>query len=177
MSERCHWVLEEELSYFIPGCIGGGIGGPDECTCDYPQSEIEQERLARREAEEYVERLLVKAKRRQEFIDSMMHENKRLRDAIVGFSEQASEWKETSRQSYLALKVAKKELEKHRAENSSLLRIMAKAHAVMRETGWQLAPAAVDTASDGVLEAAAAEMESEFSAVLRNCNRIEEDRQ
>lgn len=78
MRERCHWIYESELANFIPGCIGGAVGGPEGCTCDYPLSEIEREREARREAEEYVERLLVKAQRRQEFIDSLMRQNKRL---------------------------------------------------------------------------------------------------
>ncbi|WP_457650841.1 hypothetical protein [Profundibacter sp.] len=141
MSERCHWIFEEELSYFITGCIGGGIGGPEECTCDYPPSEIECERQARREAEQYIEKLIDKAQSRQNFIETIMSRNKHLC-----------------------------------AELEHLLDLMANAHEVMRETGWQLVPAAVDYASDGILEAAAAEMESEFSAVLRNYNRIEEDR-
>ena len=79
MSDRCHWTIEGPLAHFIPGCMGGAVGGPDGCTCDHPLSAIERDREARREAEEYVERLLVKARRRQEFVDSIMRENKRLR--------------------------------------------------------------------------------------------------
>ncbi len=79
MSDRCRWTFEDELAHFIPGCMGGAVGGPEGCTRGHPLSEIEREREARREAEEYVERLLVKAQRRQEFIDPMMRENKRLR--------------------------------------------------------------------------------------------------
>ncbi len=78
MSDRCYWTFEGELAHFIPGCMGGAVGGPDGCTCDHPLSDIEREREARREAEEYVERLLVKAQRRQEFIDSLMRQNKSL---------------------------------------------------------------------------------------------------
>ncbi len=53
-----------------------------------------------------------------------------------------------------------------KAENARLLSLMAKAHAVMRETGWQLAPASINPEADGVLELAAAEIESEFADVL-----------
>jgi len=50
MSDRCHWTFEGELAHFIPGCMGGAVGGPDGCTCDHPLSEIEKEREARRAA-------------------------------------------------------------------------------------------------------------------------------
>ena len=76
---RCHWIYEEEtFASFIPGCIGGAIAGPEGCTCNHPLSEIEREQEARREAEEYIEALRSKARRRQEFIDSLMRKNKRL---------------------------------------------------------------------------------------------------
>lgn len=42
---------------------------------------------------------------------------------------------------------------------------IAEAHAVMRECGWQLAPASA-TSGDGVLEAACAEIEEKFRAML-----------
>lgn len=51
-------------------------------------------------------------------------------------------------------------------ENTRLLRLMVKAHTVMRQTGWQLAPASADAEDDGVLELAAAEIEGEFADVL-----------
>jgi len=89
VSDRCHWTFEGELKHFIPGCMGGAVGGPEGCTCGYPLSEIEREREARREAEEYVEGLRVKAQRRQEFIDSMMCENKRLRAELRRLMESA----------------------------------------------------------------------------------------
>lgn len=79
MSVHCHWTFEDELAHFIPGCMGGAVGGQEGCTCGYPLSEIEREREARQAAEEYVEGLRLKAQRRQEFIDSMMRVNKRLR--------------------------------------------------------------------------------------------------
>ena len=100
MSDRCHWTIEGPLAHFIPGCMGGAVGGPGGCTCDHPLSEIDQEREARREAEECVERLLVKARRREEFNDSMMRENKRLRAELRrlkassgnGSSPQGARW-------------------------------------------------------------------------------------
>lgn len=42
---------------------------------------------------------------------------------------------------------------------------MAKAHAIMRECGWHLAPAA-EPESDGVLELAVCEIEAEFEETL-----------
>ena len=79
MSDRCHWTIEGELAHFIPGCMGGAVGGPDGCTCDHPLSEIEKEREARRVAEGYIETLRDKAQRRVEFANAVMRENKRLR--------------------------------------------------------------------------------------------------
>lgn len=91
MSDHCHWAFEGEIANFIPGCMGGAVGGPDGCTCNHPLSAIEREREARWEAEEYVERLLVKARRRQEFVDSLMRENKRLRAELRRLAESAGE--------------------------------------------------------------------------------------
>ena len=58
------------------------------------------------------------------------------------------------------------EIERLRAANARLLSLMTKAHAVMRDAGWQLAPASVEPGSDGVLELAAAEIESEIADML-----------
>lgn len=44
------------------------------------------------------------------------------------------------------------------------VKTIREAHAVMRECGWQLAPASV-TSGDGVLEAACAEIEDKFRAM------------
>ena len=85
MSDRCHWTLEDEVAYLIPGCMGGAVVVPKGCTCGYPLSEIEWERKARREAEKCVEGLRLKAQRRQEFIDTTVRENKRLRAALQRF--------------------------------------------------------------------------------------------
>ncbi len=65
------------------------------------------------------------------------------------------------------------EIDRLRSENARLLSMMAKAHAVMRETGWQLAPASIDPEADGVLELAAAEIESEFASVLSKPTELE----
>ena len=82
MSDRCQWTFEDETAYFIHGCIGGAVGGPEGCTYGHPLSEIERERDARLEAEEYVEVLQLKAQRRHEFVDSIMRDNKRLSDEV-----------------------------------------------------------------------------------------------
>lgn len=32
--DRCYWHRDPEIGrVFIPGCIGGGVSGPDGCTC------------------------------------------------------------------------------------------------------------------------------------------------
>ena len=64
------------------------------------------------------------------------------------------------------------EIDRLRAENARLLSLMAKANAVMRETGWQLAPASTDAEDEGVLELAAAEIESEFADTLSASQRM-----
>ncbi len=89
MSDRCHWTLEGELTHFIPGCMGGAVGGPESCTCDHPLSEIERERAARQEAEEYIEHLRTKARVRDEIVNSVMRENKRLRAELRRMKEAA----------------------------------------------------------------------------------------
>lgn len=46
------------------------------------------------------------------------------------------------------------------------VKLLREAHAVMRQCGWQLAPA-VDDDSDGVLALAAAEIEEAFGDLLK----------
>lgn len=50
-------------------------------------------------------------------------------------------------------------------KHNAATKLMQQAHAVMRQCGWQLAPAA-ETDGDGVLELAAAEIEAAFGAFL-----------
>lgn len=45
------------------------------------------------------------------------------------------------------------------------VKLLREAHACMRECGWQLAPAA-DDGSDGVLQAAVADVEDRFRSLL-----------
>lgn len=56
-------------------------------------------------------------------------------------------------------------LENLLAHHNAATHLMRQAHAVMRQCGWQLAPAA-ETDGDGVLELAAAEIEAAFGAFL-----------
>lgn len=46
------------------------------------------------------------------------------------------------------------------------LKLMSEAHACMRATGWQLAPASEQVSDDGVLECAVAEIEEQFAAMV-----------
>lgn len=46
------------------------------------------------------------------------------------------------------------------------LKLIVEAHACMRATGWQLAPASEQVSDDGVLEYAVAEIEEQFAAMV-----------
>lgn len=50
------------------------------------------------------------------------------------------------------------------------VKLLREAHAVMRQCGWQLAPA-VDDDSDGVLALAAAEIEKAFGDLLKGAKQ------
>lgn len=54
-----------------------------------------------------------------------------------------------------------------KAENERLIRVIRLAYQVMRECGWQLVPACAAEGSDGIIEAACAEIEEEFGDMLR----------
>jgi len=58
------------------------------------------------------------------------------------------------------------EIDRLWAENARLRSLMSKAYAVMRAHGWQLAPASVGRNGQELLALAAAEVVSEFGAVL-----------
>lgn len=51
------------------------------------------------------------------------------------------------------------------------IKTLREAHAVMRECGWQLAPASVSS-GDGTLETACAEIEENFSDMLAAAPRV-----
>ena len=57
----------------------------------------------------------------------------------------------------------------HKSEATDTLavprKLMTEAHAVMRACGWHLAPASA-TSDDGVIEAAAAEIEGQFAELI-----------
>lgn len=66
-----------------------------------------------------------------------------------------------------ALDAKSAEVERKDAEIAHLMRLIRLAHPVMRECGWQFAPACAAEGSDGILEAACAEIEEEFGDMLR----------
>lgn len=56
--ERCHWIRDADgTEVLIPMCIGCAVLGPKECTCDTPESAIEEAQRRRDEAERHVTRL------------------------------------------------------------------------------------------------------------------------
>lgn len=37
MSDQCRWERDEEIGrFFLPGCMGGAVYGPERCTCPKP---------------------------------------------------------------------------------------------------------------------------------------------
>lgn len=37
MSERCRWIRDPEIGrWHLPGCMGGAVYGPAQCTCSRP---------------------------------------------------------------------------------------------------------------------------------------------
>lgn len=56
------------------------------------------------------------------------------------------------------------------AENEWLRALMRKAHAAMRECGWQLA-VGCEPQGDGILEAACTEIEADFADALSDARR------
>jgi hypothetical protein len=65
----------------------------------------------------------------------------------------------------IALTASNAEAERLRADIAQATDLMRKAHAVMRECGWQLAISA-EPAGDGIIEAACTEIEADFGEFL-----------
>jgi hypothetical protein len=87
---RCFWLRvagREEM--LIPMCIGAAVNGPSNCTCDVPESRIEEAERRRDEAESYVLRLREKSE--QSVIHQRMswRQNKVLRDRIRALEDAA----------------------------------------------------------------------------------------
>lgn len=54
---RCYWYRDGDGEILIPMCMACAVGGPDQCTCDVPESRIEAAERGRAEAERQVMRL------------------------------------------------------------------------------------------------------------------------
>lgn len=60
----CRWTRDEDgVEWLLPGCIGTAVKGPEHCTCDTPESRIEQALGLVTEQAAHIERL------RQRLID------------------------------------------------------------------------------------------------------------
>lgn len=65
--DRCHWVRDADgTEVMIPMCIGCAVLGPAQCTCNTPESAIEEAQRRRDEAERYVTRLREARERHRE---------------------------------------------------------------------------------------------------------------
>jgi len=66
--DRCHWYRDGDGDgeILIPMCMGSAINGPEQCTCDVPESTIERVTRERDAARAEVARLHAKAERRLE---------------------------------------------------------------------------------------------------------------
>lgn len=48
MTDRCMWKRDKKIGrWFLPGCMGGAVHGPDGCTCKKPSTESRIEKLER----------------------------------------------------------------------------------------------------------------------------------
>lgn len=80
--DRCYWYRDGEGEVLIPMCFGTAINGPEQCTCDVPESRIEAAERGRAEAERQVMRLREARDRRIEEQQATWWQIKRLRDRI-----------------------------------------------------------------------------------------------
>lgn len=79
---RCYWYRDGDGEVLIPMCFGTAVNGPEQCTCDVPDSRIEASERGRAEAEAQVLRLREARDRRLDEQKNMWWQNKRLRERI-----------------------------------------------------------------------------------------------
>lgn len=80
--DRCYWYRDGDGEVLIPMCLGCAVNGPEQCTCDVPESRIEAAERGRAEAEQAVLRLREARDRRLEEQQSNWRQIKRLRTRI-----------------------------------------------------------------------------------------------
>lgn len=81
--DRCYWYRDGDGEVLIPMCLGCAVNGPEQCTCDVPESRIEAAERGRAEAERQVMRLREARDRRLDEQQRMWWQNKRLRERIA----------------------------------------------------------------------------------------------
>ena len=86
--DRCYWYRDGEVELLIPMCYGTAINGPHACTCDVPESRLEEAERRRDEAERQVIRLREARDRRLDHQQSNWQQIKRLRDRIQELENQ-----------------------------------------------------------------------------------------
>lgn len=81
-ADRCHWYRDGDGEVLIPMCYGTAINGPEQCTCDVPESRIDAAERGRAEAEEQLLRLRDARDRRLEYQQTLWWQIKRLRERV-----------------------------------------------------------------------------------------------
>lgn len=79
---RCYWYRDGEGEVLIPMCLGTAVNGPEQCTCDVPESRIEAAERGRAEAERHVLRLREIRDRQLDEQKTLWWQNRRLRERI-----------------------------------------------------------------------------------------------
>lgn len=79
---RCYWYRDGDGEVLIPMCYGSAVNGPNECTCDVPESRIEAAERRRDIAEQEVLRLREARDRRLDEQQSTWWKIKRLRARV-----------------------------------------------------------------------------------------------
>lgn len=80
--ERCHWYRDGDGEVLIPMCLGTAVNGPEQCTCNVPESRIERAERGRAEAERQVLRLREARDRRLDEQQKQWRQIKHLRARI-----------------------------------------------------------------------------------------------
>lgn len=81
--DRCYWHRYGDGDVLIPMCVGAAVHGPDGCTCDVPQSLLEQAQRRRDTAEQEVCRLRSKLERAGERIADGLAKHERMRRRLA----------------------------------------------------------------------------------------------
>lgn len=90
--DRCYWLRTDDgEDILIPMCMGTAVNGPQLCTCDVPESQVEEAVRRRDEAERQVMRLREARDRRLEEQASIWRRIKRLETHIRELERQLAQ--------------------------------------------------------------------------------------